>query len=164
MNNIVSNINKFINTIFIVFSLLFLAVLTGSIAVQVYTRYILGASMTGTEELARYSFIWLTMLGASICINENAHATVTLLNDKLTGNLKRIHNLTCDAMVMIAVVVLFIYGLKMVFLTTNQLTPSLQIPMAIVYLSLPVGAFGMIIGTFHNFLKHYKATAKGENE
>lgn len=37
-------------------------------ALQVTSRYVFGSSITWTEEAARYCFIWLDMLGASVLV------------------------------------------------------------------------------------------------
>ena len=70
MKDALDKVCSMVNRIYGGAALLLLAVLTGAMAVQVFTRYVLGSSLSGTEELGRYCFIWMTMLGASICDSE----------------------------------------------------------------------------------------------
>ena len=42
-----------------------LSAMTLILAVQVFMRYVMGASLSWSEELARYLFIWLIYLGIS---------------------------------------------------------------------------------------------------
>ena len=44
---------------------------------QVFFRFILNNSLSWSEELARFCFIWMHMLGASLLIEGSGHATVT---------------------------------------------------------------------------------------
>jgi TRAP-type C4-dicarboxylate transport system permease small subunit len=67
-------------------ALVFLGIMVIALFVQVFTRYIMNASLSGTEELARYCFVWCTMLGAGICVASDDHAAVTILNDSLKAN------------------------------------------------------------------------------
>ena len=63
----IKKFNKTVDTIYMTVSILLLVLLVGSSAAQVFTRYILNNSLIGTEEVARYCFIWISMLGGSIC-------------------------------------------------------------------------------------------------
>lgn len=141
-----------INKAYEALALLLLVAMTIALALQVFTRYILGASMTGTEEFARYAFIWVIMLGASICTRSGSHATVTILNDHLRGRAKLIHRVVIDLLVMTACCVLLRYGFTMIAVTAKSRTPTLKIPTCAVYAALPVGCFGMIVGTVSSLL------------
>ena len=79
----IKKINKAVDTIYMTVSILLLVLLVGSSAAQVFTRYILNNSLIGTEDVARYCFIWISMLGGSICVGRWAHSTVSILSDAL---------------------------------------------------------------------------------
>ena len=49
--------------------------------------------MNGTEECARYCFLWMVFLGSSVCVGEGSHASVELLHDALKGKAKDWHQL-----------------------------------------------------------------------
>ncbi|OUQ15401.1 hypothetical protein B5E84_14995 [Lachnoclostridium sp. An14] len=152
MNRAIYKICEWINKIYEGMALILLVAMTIALALQVFTRYILEASMAGTEEFARYAFIWVIMLGASICTRTGGHATVTILNDHLKGNVKKVHQLIIEILVMICCLVLLRYGFTMIEVSAKSHTPTLGIPTCVVYASLPVGCFGMIVGTVSNIL------------
>ena len=153
MKDALDKVCSMVNRIYGGAALLLLAVLTGAMAVQVFTRYVLGSSLSGTEELGRYWFIWMTMLGASICVSSDSHAAVTILNDHLKGRMKGGHKISVDILILACAVLLFIQGIKMAAMTTRQLTPTLHIPMSVIYCSLPAGAFGIILNGINNLIK-----------
>lgn len=153
MKDALDKVCSMVNRIYGGAALLLLAVLTGAMAVQVFTRYVLGSSLSGTEELGRYCFIWMTMLGASNCVSSDSHAAVTILNDHLKGRMKGGHKISVDILILACAVLLFIQGIKMAAMTTRQLTPTLHIPMSVIYCSLPAGAFGIILNGINNLIK-----------
>ncbi|WP_303042980.1 TRAP transporter small permease [Enterocloster bolteae] len=117
---------------------------------QVFTRYILNASLTGTEEFARYCFVWMNMLGASICVRYGSHAVVSILDSKLHGKKKYIHEAAIQMLIMALSIILFVKGFRMIGYTIAQPSPTLRIPMGFIYASVPVGCMGMIINAVRN--------------
>lgn len=150
-----------VNSIYGGAALLLLTVLTCAMAVQVFTRYVLGASLSGTEELGRYCFIWMTMLGAGICVSSDSHAAVTILNDHLRGKVKGGHKISVDILILLCAALLLAQGIKMTVMTTRQLTPTLHIPMSVIYASLPVGAIGMILNVVNNLMHRMEEAGAG---
>lgn len=162
MYRLIYKICSIINKLYEMLALVLLVAMTFALALQVFTRYILQASMAGTEEFARYAFIWIIMLGASICTKDGSHATVTLLNDHLSGTLKEIHKIVIELLVLTACIVLLRYGFTMIMVSAKSKTPTLGIPTCVVYAALPAGCFGMIVGTVSNILKDMMMKESGE--
>ncbi len=148
---------RFLNTLFENLAIVCLVVVIIAMVVQVFTRYVMNASMTGTEELGRFFFIWATMLGASLCIPVGGHAVVNLLNDSLHGKIKQRHLAVIDVCIMVMAVLLLIQGGKMVAVTTRQLSPILRVPMCYIYLAIPFGSAGILINALNNFFKRFGA-------
>ncbi len=123
-----------------------------STSVQVFTRYVLGAALIGTEEVARYSFIWANMLGATICVSRFSHATVSFLPDILKGKSKTFHGCFVQVMIMILAFIMITQGYNMMLVTLKQLSPTLKIPMWAVYLAIPVGGATMFLASLCNIL------------
>ena len=132
-----------------------LVVVIVAMIVQVFTRYVMNASMIGTEELGRFFFIWATMLGSSLCIPSGAHAVISLLNDSIRGKIKITHLIIIDILIMVMAVLLIVQGFKMVFVTMRQLSPILHVPMAYIYLAIPVGGVGIFLNVIHNLLGRF---------
>lgn len=108
---------------------------------QVFTRYVMGEASTFTEELARFLLIWIGMLGAAYISGENGHLAIDLLPQKLEGANKRKLQLGINVIIILFVVVaLIIGGGQLVYISyiLNQTSAALQVPLAYVYLILPV--------------------------
>ncbi len=51
----------------------------GGIAVNVFTRYVLGFSITGYDEIASYAFLWVVWMGVSIAVKRGDVTVITFL-------------------------------------------------------------------------------------
>lgn len=107
-------------------------------ALQVVSRYVFGSSVTWTEEAARYSFIWLDMLGASILTYKGGHAVVDLFSHKLSPKFKKLYQSFVLIAVMYVGVILAQYGYQLSKMTFKQTSSSLKLPMGLVYGVLPL--------------------------
>lgn len=113
---------------------------------QVFSRYILNAPSTFTDELARFLLIWVSLLGAAHLSGKNGHIAINVLPKKLHPANRRKLNIFIRAVIIAFVFcVLVIGGSILVYYTYTymQITPSLQIPMAWVYLIGPIS--GLLI-------------------
>ncbi|MGI5963262.1 MAG: TRAP transporter small permease [Lawsonibacter sp.] len=124
------------------------------IFVQVVCRYVFKNSLSWSEELARYIFVWQIWLGASYAAKINKHINITVARERFPQKVQII----LEALVLIlwaAFAVFMVYKGKDVIeyiLKSKQRTPALQIPMAIPYLSVPVGCGLMAIRIIQNFI------------
>jgi TRAP-type C4-dicarboxylate transport system permease small subunit len=137
---IFNKINKALEWfVIIIFALLVLDVLF-----QVFSRYILGASFTWTEEFARFSLIWMTILGAAYLNGKREHLSMDFLYQKLSSSNKRKASILIEIFIFLfALIVMVIGGLNLVYTTLHleQLSGTLRIPLGYVYAVLPFSGF-----------------------
>lgn len=133
-----------------------MAVLMGALVLcvvwQVISRYLLNAPSTFTDELARFLLIWVSLLGAAYLSGQNAHISIDVLSERLKPAARRNLAIFINLLIILfAFSVLVIGGGNLVYTTFIylQLTPTLQIPMAIIYLIGPI--FGLLV-TFYKLV------------
>ena len=99
----------------------------------------LGSSLTWSEELARYIFIWQIWLGMSIGLKDNKHIQVEMLYQFIKGNPAKILKIIVTILCIAMCAALFYYGCKYTQNTMNRkaLSAALRMPMWIVHLALP---------------------------
>ncbi|WP_394264502.1 TRAP transporter small permease [Anaerococcus octavius] len=132
-------ITKFLSSVIVVvFSILVI-----SCVLQVFTRFVLNSSLSWTEELARYTFIWANMLGAILCTKNKSNATVSVVTDNLSVEKQVVLNKIVDVLSIIIGVILLFYGSKVAWAVRTQLSPALRISMSFVYGAAPV--FGALL-------------------
>src|SRR5690606_33817425 len=99
-----------------------------------------------TDELARYLMIWLGILGAAYVSGKNMHVAIDVLPKRFSPAIqKKIGNTVAGIIVAFAFFAFVIGGSRLVYITyvLDQQSAALQIPLAVVYLCLPVS--GLLI-------------------
>lgn len=128
---------------------------------QVFSRYILNAPSTFTDELARFLLIWVSLLGAAYYSGKNQHIAINVLPSRLNPvNRKRL-NITINIIIIIFVGCVFVIGgSRLVWITFNylQITPSLQIPMGAVYLIGPISGILIIYYKISDIIEYLKSS------
>lgn len=111
------------------------------IALQIFMRYIMDNSLSWSEELARYCFIWLVYLGISLAVKKGRHMSVEILLVVLKGKAKIILNIISNLLFLSFAMFAVFYGyeISMKLLTWGQSSPALNLPVGLVYLATPVG-------------------------
>ena len=118
-----------------------MSVMAVLIFVQVIARYVFGSSLSWSEELARYIFIWLIYIGISYGCKLRKHI-------KIEAALKLFPKKVRPYVTILGDILFFAFCLYIIFTgyrycgTTADLgkySPALKIPFQYVYLSIPVG-------------------------
>jgi TRAP-type C4-dicarboxylate transport system permease small subunit len=117
------------------------------VTVQVVSRYALHISLSYTEELVRYLFVWATFLGAAGAARMRRHLSVssgTLLRSVFLLRWVRRFIGACGALF---AGMLLLEGARVAVLqmTTSQTTAALGLPMWMIGLSVPVGALLILV-------------------
>lgn len=120
---------------------------------QVFSRYVLNTSFAFTEELARFSLIWLSILGAAYLSGKREHLSMDFLYQKFSGkNRKKVLIFIELCIFSFALIVMVIGGFNLVYTTLHlgQLSGTLRIPLGYIYAILPVsGLFIMLFSVYH---------------
>jgi len=114
------------------------AVLVFPVSLQVFSRYTaLIPSYIWTEELSRFLFIWMVMLGAMIGIKEGTHFEVDVwpeLGNRANAALKIVSHL----FVLIFALVFTFWGVKFVQFGWYQESELAELPMPFIFLAWPL--------------------------
>ncbi len=54
----------------------------GIVAITVFTRYVLGFTITGADEIASYAFLWVIWLGVSLAVRRGEVTVITFVRDR----------------------------------------------------------------------------------
>lgn len=119
-----------------------LVLLVAVILLAVAVRYfgILSGSLHWTDELARFTTIWLVMLGSVVGFDRGAHMAVDVLPGTLPPAAARVIRRVAHLLSAVFLAVLAWQGGALTLRTMRQVSPALGLPMGYVYLAVPVGA------------------------
>ena len=124
---------------------LILAIMAGAVFLQVVLRYIGWAGIDGLDEVPRYLFVWLVMLGAAAAMHRGEHTLLSYFRDRFGRRGRALAIIVANA----AGIALFAYFIKLSFvLVPNaqfQTSAGLGLPLGYVYAAVPVGAALIIL-------------------
>jgi C4-dicarboxylate transporter DctQ subunit len=127
--------------------MLLLGMLVLSTLLQVLSRYVLRHPFDWTEEVARYVFIWVAMIGAGMAAKDRAHFFVDLLLERLSPELGRYVTLGVGIVSTAFLLVVSWAAVELAVSNQVQDSPVLTVPMSVPYLAIPVGLILMALFT-----------------
>ncbi len=132
---------------------LLLAVIIAVISYSVVMRYLLSRPPAWAEELSRFVFIWVVMLGAIVVTREGSHIEFTILLERLpahAGVLVR----TVNRLLMLGFcAVLFWQGVRIYPIVSEAASPTFAISMGWIYVAIPVGGALMAVYIVETLVK-----------
>ena len=121
------------------------AVLIVPVSLQIFSRYTaLIPSYIWTEELARFLFVWMIMIGAMVGIRDSAHFDVDLwppLAPRADALLRIVANLFVLAMALVFIW----YGIKFVQFGWSQNSELAELPMPFIFVAWPLAGFTWVL-------------------
>ena len=126
-----------------------LMIMTVLIAWQVFARFVVGDSLTFSEEIARFLTIWLTLLGSAYAVRKGTLMAVEALPDGLKGRPKA-RKIVKSVAYIISMVFYFIlcrFGWEIAQTVSYQTAPATSISMFWPMLALCVGGGLMFLNT-----------------
>lgn len=131
---------------------------------QVFSRFVLDAPSSFTQELARFLLIWIGVLGAGYAVGQRDHLAFDLLPERLDGASREWLQILIQGFVItFAVAVMIVGGLRLVYiqLSLGQTSASLDIPIGGVYLVLPLSGLVMVFYALAHISGHWHALNDG---
>jgi len=114
---------------------------------QVFTRLVLNDPSPWTEEAARFTFVWVSLIGIAIATGEKADVVMDFLVEKLPRSLQRGADIIAYLCTLFfALVVMVFGGLHQVSLAWTQTNPVLPFTQGQLYLALPIS--GVLLSLF----------------
>jgi TRAP-type transport system small permease protein len=132
------------------------AILIVPVTLQIISRYTaLIPSWIWTEELSRFLFIWMVMLGAMIGIREHSHFEVDVwpeVGPKATALLR----LVSDFFVLVFALVFVWWGIQFVRFGWDQLSELAELPMPWIFLAWPLAGVTWVLFLGESFVRSWR--------
>lgn len=142
----IERIKKPVDWFIATFSVAVMVLLVICVTWQVFSRYVLAIPSTITDEIARFSMIWVALLGAAYTTGLQRHLSIDLFTQNLQGTKKYLSGIIINIFIFLFASTTMVYGgmtLLMRVYESGQISPSMQIPMAYIYFAVPLS--GMLI-------------------
>lgn len=137
------------------------------VILQVFTRYVIKSPLSWTEQVARYLFIWMMLLGIPIMFHRKIFMAFDLLQDALSLKGKRILSFIITVSICIFALFFLKSSLHLCLSTRGRRTAGIEIPLYFIYGAQPVSALflfivmlNQLINDLSDWLKPSKDNAK----
>jgi TRAP-type C4-dicarboxylate transport system permease small subunit len=136
------------------------AILIVPVTLQIVSRYTaLIPSWIWTEELSRFLFIWMIMLGSMVGVREGTHFIVDVwpeLRPRPAAALQIVTNLFVLAFALVFVV----WGVQFVRFGWNQSSELAELPMTFIFVAWPLAGLTWIVFLGESFFYAFRALAE----
>lgn len=120
-----------------------LGLLLGLVLFQIVSRYVLATPFVWTEEVARYSLIWLTLLTVGLVAARRRHITARVFSRFLTPRATAVLEITANAIVVVTSAVLVVVGWRFATSLATVTSPAAGLSLAWVY-AVSVPGFALV--------------------
>lgn len=139
-----------ISIIYIVAAIMGLNVV--SITISVISRFVINLSLGWTDEVAGYSLVWITFLGAAWAVIDNDHIGFESLVEALPKRIQGFLAVTVRLLMIAACLLITYTGWTLVAVTWDNTAVSLPISKGFVMSVIPLSAMVMLVALLTQFL------------
>lgn len=129
------------------------SVMIVSTFLQVVFRFVFSAPLYWTEELSRYSFVYIVFIGAAWAGRQGMHLGVDYFTSKLSETARNGLKIVMDVLILAFSLVIVYAGIGVVPVNLKQLSPALNVPMGVVYAAIPTGFLLLFIYYLNHLLE-----------
>jgi TRAP-type C4-dicarboxylate transport system permease small subunit len=134
-----------------------MGVLIIPVTMQIFSRYVgFIPRYIWTEELARFCFIWIILVGAMIAMRDGDHFTVDLLPTPKTNKGKALSLMFVDLMTFTMAAIFVVWGWPLVQFGLLQTSELAELPMVLIYMAWPLTGITWILFLSERVVDHIK--------
>ncbi len=156
MKIVVTNAVWLIRKITEYFSMIFIGAMALVVILSTMSRYVFKIPIFWAEELSRLFMVWACLLGAAIAMRLQDHVRATFMISLLPKKLRTIVVFLSNVIVAIFMILMIKYSFDLLPIIYLQISPTLRIPMAVAYSSIPVGAALILMETIAVAIKEVR--------
>jgi TRAP-type C4-dicarboxylate transport system permease small subunit len=137
------------------------AILIIPVSLQIFSRYTaLIPSYIWTEEMARFFFIWMIMIGSMVAIRDGGHFDVDLWPE-LAPRPDALLRIVSSVFVLVMALVFIWYGIKFVQFGWDQTSELADLPMGWIFVAWPLAGFTWVLFLGERFVNDLRTFATG---
>ena len=128
--------------------------MVAAIFLQVIMRFVFNNSLTWSEELGKFIFVWISWLGISIAERKNEHIKITLVTDRMSPKWRTVCEIVASICVLLILGVIVAYAVKLVIFQQRVHYAGIKISTSWGYLSLVIGCGFMILRVIGGIIRN----------
>jgi TRAP-type C4-dicarboxylate transport system permease small subunit len=140
-------VQKFIDNLMNIFAIALFMSIFFVVLLQVFMRFVLNSPLVWSEEFARYSFIWVSLIGWAFAARNGSHIRISIITDKFPKAIQKVLRIFHYLLTVVFSAVFFYYGIIMVRQNLGVSTITLFFTYAVVYFAVPVSTILLVFYT-----------------
>ncbi|HZA67519.1 MAG TPA: TRAP transporter small permease [Geminicoccaceae bacterium] len=133
---------------------LLMFVLIIPVSMQILSRYTgLIPRYIWTEEIARFCFVWIVMIGAMIAVRDGSHFDVDVLPHSVSAKVEGGFRLFVHFAMLLASVIFLFYGWRFAEFGALQYSEIAGLPMLSIYIAWPLAGATMTLFLLEKFVE-----------
>ena len=146
-----------------VISLALLAMI-GVVFLQTFCRFVIFRSLSWSEELSRYLFVAVIVLGVNLAITNHLFVRIEIIDNYLKGKAAVAVNLA-RKFIMLFVNIIFVYSsYELIIIGGYQTSPAMRLPMSLLYSIILIGFTLNVLASVIDLYETYVRPVPGEEE
>lgn len=123
-----------------------MGVLIVPVMMQILSRYTgIIPRFIWTEEIARFCFVWIILIGAMIAVRDGTHFDVDVLPHSQNPVMEAISKILCYLAMFAVAVTFIVYGRDFAILGSRQLSEISGLPMLTIYSAWPIAGITWVL-------------------
>ena len=136
---------------------LLMGLLIVPVTMQILSRYTgIIPRYIWTEEIARFCFIWIILIGAMIAVRDGSHFAVDLLPHPKTRRGEAIGRIFVDFIMFLVAVIFIVWGWPLVQFGMLQTSEIAELPMITIYIAWPLAGVTWILFLGENLVENIR--------
>jgi TRAP-type C4-dicarboxylate transport system permease small subunit len=131
------------------------------IFLAVLSRYVFRNPIPWTEEVGRFTFIWLVFLGISIAERRRSHFRITFFIMKAPINVQKRVWVFSEIIIFFALLLLLKEGLQFARMGSRAISAVMELRLDFIYVALPIAVFLTLVNRVRNVINILQS---GNNE
>ncbi len=120
--------------------------------IQVFNRFVLGNPLSWSEEVQKYSHIWLIFLTIPICYRRGRHIGMEIITQKMPLILRRCVGFAVDLLWLALGLAVAYFSWRIMAVAQMQSSPAMEIRMDRIYLGELAGGLYLALNAVRNML------------
>lgn len=158
--------NKFISTLWRVFEVsmaVMLTIMVIIVFINVVLRYGFSSGILASAEISRFLFVWIIMIGAILCMRDENHLDLRIIEHFLGKQVRWLLRRIVYAVIIVSSAMLCIGSYRQTIDNWPNISPLSGIPVGVLYLAGAVGGFFICaIALYFFFVSNHSSIQQGD--
>lgn len=141
-----------------------LLAMIGVVFLQTFCRFVIFRSLSWSEELSRYLFVAVIVLGVNLAITSHLFVRIEIIDNYIKGKGAAVMNLTRRFIVLFVNMVFVYSSYELIQIGGYQTSPAMRIPMSLLYGIILIGFVLNVLAAVIDLYETYVRPLPGEGD